>query len=322
METKLPKIVVIGGTYIDVALRCSQIPSVGQSSTGTALAYNVTGSGANSAVQAALCDCNVHLISKIGGDPFAKMLKQSLNEFGVNTDYVFTAEAKNSGAVITIVNSSGENTTLRYNGANSALSAADIESAEDIISDADVCLIHGQMPINSILSAIRLCKLHRTGVVIDPTKPTASVSGSNNSTMELPIEYFTGNIVIPNLYEAADITDYSSVNSRTAKLVGSDLVSRGVAAAVITMGKHGCMVISRDITEHVKAFEIELVDYTGTGDAFAGAFAACCAVDDDLLQSVKFASAAGALACTKFGTMEAMPKKTDIIELLQKEDIE
>jgi sugar/nucleoside kinase (ribokinase family) len=39
-------------------------------------------------------------------------------------------------------------------------------------------------------------------------------------------------------------------------------------------------------------------------------------------EAVKFASAAGALACTKFGSVEALPTKADIIQLLQKEATE
>ena len=50
--------------------------------------------------------------------------------------------------------------------------------------------------------------------------------------------------------------------------------------------------------------------------------AAYCAVKDDVREAVKFASAAGALACTKFGSIEALPSKAEIIELLQKEDTE
>jgi len=64
------------------------------------------------------------------------------------------------------------------------------------------------------------------------------------------------------------------------------------------------------------------LDHTGTGDAFAGALGACCAVGDDIRPAVKFASAAGALVCTKFGVAEALPGKAEIIELLQQEDIE
>lgn len=68
-------------------------------------------------------------------------------------------------------------------------------------------------------------------------------------------------------------------------------------------------------------FEVELVDQTARGDAFAGALAAYCAVKDEVREAVKFACAAGALACTKFGAIEALPAKAEIIQLLQEEDI-
>ena len=55
---------------------------------------------------------------------------------------------------------------------------------------------------------------------------------------------------------------------------------------------------------------------------FAGALAAYCAVKYDLREAVKFASAAGALVCTKFGAIEALPTEAEIVQLLQREDIE
>ena len=62
---------------------------------------------------------------------------------------------------------------------------------------------------------------------------------------------------------------------------------------------------------------MKFVDHAGCGDAFDGALAASCAVGDEIRKAVKFASAAGALACTKFGAQEALPKKEEILELLQ-----
>jgi sugar/nucleoside kinase (ribokinase family) len=99
-------------------------------------------------------------------------------------------------------------------------------------------------------------------------------------------------------------------------------VARGVSYAVITMGRRGCMVVDRNSADHIPAFEVDLVDQTARGDAFAGALAAYFAVDNDVRGAVKFASAAGALACTKFGSIESLPTKAEIIELLQKEDID
>jgi sugar/nucleoside kinase (ribokinase family) len=82
------------------------------------------------------------------------------------------------------------------------------------------------------------------------------------------------------------------------------------------------MVVDRNSADQIPAFEVDLVDHAGSGDAFAGALAAYCAVKNDVRAAVKFASAAGALACTKFGSVEALPTKAEIIELLQKEDTE
>jgi ribokinase len=330
MSGRIPKVVVVAGTYVDMAIRCGQIPSPGQSVTGSALSYTADGSGPNQAVAAALCGCEVHLISKVGGDPFAKMAKASIADFNVNTDFVYTAEAKNTGVIVTLVNAAGGNAACYYTGANSALRPQDIDAAEQIISEADVCLIHGRLPQEAIVRAVRSAKVHGTKVILNPAKPIESRPAESQQNSDLPIEYFSVDILIPNLYEAADIAkapakrspDHSAANIRTAKLIGSDLVARGVKYAVITMGKRGCMVIDRNSADHIPAFEVELVDQTGRGDAFAGALAAYCAVKDDIRDAAKFASAAGALACTKFGSIEALPMKADIIELLQKEDTE
>ena len=137
----------------------------------------------------------------------------------------------------------------------------------------------------------------------------------------LPTEYFLADIIISNLGEAADITDHSTSGVRTAKLIGSDMVARGIKYAVITMGKRGAMVVDREGADQIPAFEVESIDNTGRGDAFTGALAAYYAVEDDVRGAVKFASAAGALACTKYGSIESMPTKADIIQLLQKEDM-
>lgn len=325
MTGRIPKIAVVGGSYVDMAIRCGQVPSPGQSVAGSALSYTAAGPGPNQAAEAALCGCNAHLISKVGGDPFGEMVKTSLAEFEVNTDFVFIAEAKNTGITVTLVNAKGENAACRYSGANSALLTHDIDAAEDVIAQADVCLIHGQLPQDAVIAAIRYAKLHRTKIILNPARPIESRQSGPEQDGDLPIEYFSANIVVSNLYEAVNITEQLvTVPARRemAKLIGSELVARGADSAVITMGRRGCMVVDRNGADHIPAFEIELVDQTGRGDAFAGALAAYYAVRDDVREAVRFARAAGALACTKFGAIEALPTKAEIIELLQSQDVD
>ena len=319
MVERIPRIVVIGSTYVDMAFKCSEIPSAGQARSGSALSYAVAGPGPSEAVQAALCRCEVKLISKVGGDPFGPLAKRSLIDYNVDVDYVYTAKAKNTGVIVTFVNAEGENACCHYAGANGALQPSDIEAAEELIATAEICLIHGCLPQDAIATALKCAGLHGTKVIFNPARP---MERSNHQSTDLPAEYFSADILIPNLFEAADITDQSAVTIRTAKLIGSDLVARGARCAVITMGRRGCMVVDRSGADHIPAFEVDLVDHTGSGDAFAGALAAYCAVKDDIREGVKFASAAGALAVTKFGAIEALPTKAEIIELLQREDID
>ncbi|MBN1806380.1 MAG: ribokinase [Sedimentisphaerales bacterium] len=318
MSGRSPEVVVIGGTYIDMDIKCGHIPSPGQSVIGSALSYTLTGPGPNQAVEAALCGCNVHLISKVGGDPFAKTVKNILSEFNVDTEFIYTAKARNTGMVVTLVNSEGENAICCCSGANSALTSEDIEAAEQVISEADVCLIHGQLQQEAIVAAVRSAMVHGTKVILNPVSP---LDQPDQQSGDLPADYFTVDILLSNLYEAAEIADQSA-SVRTAKLIGSDLVARGVGAAIITMGKRGSMVVDRNGADQIAGYDVELVDQTGSGDAFAGALAAHYAVENNLRKAVEFASAAGALACTKFGSIEALPTKADIIQLLQKEGIE
>ncbi len=312
-----PSVVVVGPVFVDMAIRCSHIPIPGHSVIGNTISYIATGPGPNQAVEASLCGCNVHLISKIGGDPFGQMAKASLAEYDINVEYIHKAEAKNTGVILTFTSSAGENAECHYTGANVALVPRDIEAAESIISEANVCLIHGSLPQDAIVTAIKNAKVHGRKTIINAEKSLAKKEKG-----ELPNEYFMVDIIISNLDEAADITDHSTSGMRTAKLIGSDMVARGIKSAVITMGKRGCMVVDRDGADQIPAFEIESVDNTGRGDAFTGALAAYYAVKDDVRGAVKFASAAGALACTKIGSIEAMPSKADIIQLLQKEDMQ
>jgi ribokinase len=321
MNARTPKIVVIGGSYSDIAVKCEEFPRPDSTTTGTGLSYSATGAGVLQSIQAALCGCEVNLISKVGGDHCADLIKDVLQEYDVNTDYIYTAQAKKTGSIVTLVNSCGENASLVYTGANAAFCPVDIENAEHIIADADICLIHGGLPEQAIIKAVRISKLHNTKTILNPARP---IDGSGKENPDIPIDYFNADVLIPNLYEAADITQCEPISARreAAKLIGSDLIARGAKVVVITMGKRGCMIVDRESADHIPAFSIELVDQSGTGDAFAGALAACCGTGDPIRNAVKFASAAGALVCTKFGTIDALPSKSEIIELLQNQDNE
>jgi len=319
-----PIVVVIGGVYVDMAVRCVDFPATGQVAAGSSFSYTAAGAGSNQAIQAALCGCQVYLVGKVGKDIFGQMIKNNLTDFGVSSDFVFEAEAKNTGVSVSFVSSSGANRTVISEGANRALLRSDIkgEKFEKLLSHANVCLIDGGLPSDFVSSAIRAAKLSKTKVILDPA---LSSEQFENQSGKLPLDYYTADILVPNFVEAAELTTAQSRNIHTAKLIGSDLIARGVGCVVIKLGKRGALVVDKQGTSHIPAFEVKFVDHAGCGDAFDGALAASCAVGsargcltaDEIRKAVKFASAAGALACTKFGAQEALPKKEEILELLQ-----
>ena len=313
MAQSKPSVIVIGASYLDLAIRSKEIPSAGQTASGSSFSCRITGSGVIQATEAALCGCEVHLISKIGKDPLARNIIDNLQKYEINTDLITTSEAKTTGAMVTMVNALGENAVCVSPGANLQLKASDIENAEQVIAAARVCLIHGEMPLDAVIAAIRLANLHKVKVLLDPG---FGINKNTRRPSELPMDYFNVNVLLPNIHEAAELAEEPLTDFHKAKLVGSDLVARGAENVVIKMGRRGSLLVNRNGSEQIEPFEVEMVDRTCAGDAFAGALAAYCALDSNMIEAVRFASAAGAIACTKFGCQESLPKKEDILELL------
>jgi ribokinase len=316
---KIPEIVIVGGTVVEITMRCSQIPAAYQSVKGNNITYSVSGAGPVQAVQACLCGCKVHLVSKIGGDAPADFVSERLDEYDIDLCHLSKAAVKNTAVNLTLVNEAGENAVCYYNGANGSLTVKDIDTAESVFAMSDVCMLAGSLPADVVVRAVKLAKIHSKKVILNPS------SGDSRKSMpldELPAEYFLADVLLMNLDQAADMTEQVSAHLNRAKLIASDVVARGAGCAIVTMGKRGSLVLDRDSVERLDGYEVEMVDKSGSGDAFAGALAAYYAVRDDIKGAVVFASAAGALACTKFGTLESLPNKADIIQLLQRKDAE
>jgi len=64
------------------------------------------------------------------------------------------------------------------------------------------------------------------------------------------------------------------------------------------------------------AFPVHTVDTLGAGDVFHGAFALAITENQDLVDALRFASAAAALKCTRFGGAFAAPQRAEVEELL------
>ena len=320
MAGRIPKVVVVGPAYVDMTVKCSEVPISGEMVEVSGFLFAPVGEGHNSAIEASLCGCEVHLISKVGDDIFGGLIRDSLKGHGVNTDYVYTAPAMSTGINLTMVNSSGENTGCVSHGANRALSSAELEfaSVEQLISTADLFLIRGDLGEETIKMAIRTASLYKTRVVLEVALDIRDTSEIDN--INWPGEYYLVDFLIPNLRAGGIAAEVTAGAAHKVKLIGSELVARGVGCVVLMTGSRGCFLFDRACVSSVSGFGCDPVMNAGRcDDAFAGAFAASLGSGDEVRDAVKFASAAGAVASRKFGSQSTMPSKEEIIELLQNE---
>ena len=100
----------------------------------------------------------------------------------------------------------------------------------------------------------------------------------------------------------------------TPKLA-AHLHARGIRNVIVTMGEKGALVLSSGTVTEIPGLSVEVVDTTGAGDAFSSGLAVALIEGKDLIDAVKFANCAGALACTKLGVIPALPKRAMVDEL-------
>jgi sulfofructose kinase len=93
-------------------------------------------------------------------------------------------------------------------------------------------------------------------------------------------------------------------------------LAKVAGAVIVTLGERGLIWQRGAETGALPAFPVEVVDTTGAGDAFHGALAAGLAQGMDWLPLLRYASAAGALCCTKHGARIGIPTAEEVAALL------
>ena len=104
-------------------------------------------------------------------------------------------------------------------------------------------------------------------------------------------------------------TDDAQALKKIAKLTPSFLAGTRGPRGTIWLDENGAV-------QETPAFPVHTVDTLGAGDVFHGAFALAITEKQELRQALRFASAAAALKCTRFGGAFAAPQRTEVEELL------
>jgi len=305
---EMPHIVVVGGINMDLVVRTQAMPTPGQTVTGHSFSTIPGGRGANQAVAAARCGAQVSLIGRIGSDDFGNRLVLGLQACGINTSAVLVSEAVSTGASMIIVDENGDNAVCNTPGANALVSTEDIDDQIEIISRADVVLIQLEIPQETAAYVLQIAQRNNTPVIFNPAPAPDQISSV----------FFEADIIVANLDEISCLSGEPVHDIHAAKMAGSALLAHGARVVIVTLGRRGALALTPEQMHHIPPFSTKVVDITGVGDAFCGAFAAAYARDKDIYQATRFAAAAGALACGKFGAQPSMPHLCNIQKLLQR----
>jgi ribokinase len=302
LESSSPNIVVCGSINMDLVVRCASLPTPGETIAAQSASEVCGGKGANQAVAAAKAGGRVQMIGRVGSDAFANRLMSNLVEQGIDADHVLRTADCTSGLAVVAVERSGQNLILLVAGANGRVSEADVRSDRAIIKSADALLLQLEIPTSTVIAAIRIAKQAGVRCILDPA-PVA---------VDWDDELLAVDLVCPNETEAAAITGMTIHTIADAHEAAKQLQRRGSKNVAITLGEKGVALLTESAFHHVEAISVQAVDTTAAGDAFAGALGVYWAQTNDLVESVRYANIAGAIAATRHGAQPSLATRQEI----------
>ncbi|MGC5050513.1 ribokinase [Micromonospora sp. DT48] len=290
------RVVVVGSANMDLVATAEELPRPGETRLGTDFVTVPGGKGANQAIAAARAGAVSVFLGAIGSDAFGVTLRARITAAGVDAGHLRTTYGA-SGVALVMVNAAGENAILVTPGANTSLT--DLTETElAAVRDADVLVAQLEIPVETVTAAAVAAQAAGTRVVLNAAP-----------AVPLPPELLAAvDLLVVNENEAQAYTGRGREDPHALL----DLVPR----AVLTLGAEGAWYGDRDGTAvHVPAVKVDTVDSTAAGDAFTGALAVAWGEGRDLLDAVRWASAAGAACVRRLGASVSLPHRVEIDEL-------
>lgn len=304
-QPKRISVVVLGGINMDLVTVVSRFPEAGETVVGSRFLTYPGGKGANQAVAAARMGAGTLMVGKVGDDIFGPQLTEALASGGVDVSGVAVESGISSGLAVINIDASSQNRIVQILGANETCGEAEKQRVIKALREASV-LLQLEVSVDLSLTVAQEAAARGKTVVLDP-----------GPVRPLPKEFYSCcHVITPNETEAPALVGFPVTDLPSAARAARLLVERGVQIAVIKLGAQGAYYATREGGEHIPAIAVDAVDSVAAGDAFNGALAASMADGEELAQAIRKATAAGALAVTKFGAQDSMPTRADVEQLL------
>ncbi len=277
-------------------------------------AKSIGGTATNVAVAAARFGHRAGLVTKVGDDQFGRYIRHALEEtFGVDTRFVGTHPTLKTPLAFAERLPPEEPSIIFYRepkAPDMELEPSDVDRS--IIEKVDIFWVPASRfhdePSRSTVATFLQWRNRRTHTIIDldwrPMFCASEVEARRH--IEPMLDRVT--MAVGNRKEC-EVAIGVSDPERAAE----ELLNRGLEAAIVKLGADGVLVATADgIREQISPFPVEVVCGLGAGDAFGGALVHGILSGWDLVESVRYGNAAGAIQATRVMCADDMPTTADV----------
>lgn len=296
-------VVGFGALNLDKLFKVNMIAKEEEEAAVTDFKMSGGGSAANTIVGLTRLELKTGFIGKVASDTEGKFLLDELRQEGVNINGVTVSESGRSGVVMGFIDIKGDRALYVDPGVNDQLDFNEINL--DYISDTE--FIHlssfvAQQPFNAQEQLIT--KLSSVKVCFDPGAIYAR-KGLNANKPIIRRSY----AVLPNEMEINQLTgeDYQDGAKIFLKL-GAELVA-------VKLGKRGCYVTDGKENHMIEAYNVDVVDTTGAGDAFDAGFIYGLVEGKDMYTCGMLGNFVASRCVSMMGARTGLPRLVDLEDL-------
>ena len=300
----MSSICIFGVFVADLCFFGNKIPAKGETVLGNNYIVGPGGKGSNQAIAAARLNGEVNFITKVGNDSHADMAFSLYKEAGVNVDCIIQDPNLSTGVAGIMIDEKGNNAINVFAGAAAHLKNEDIDKNLKVIKKSKIFLTQMETPDSTTMYALKKAKDNDCLTILNPA-PARKI---NENDFQL-LDFFT-----PNETEAEFYLNKKIETNEDIKNAAKEFLNRGVKNIIITLGEKGIFFANKDEKYFVDALKLkdEVVDTTGAGDAFNGAFAVALANELKYKDALIFANKVAGISTTRLGAASSMPFLTEV----------
>ena len=301
----MKSISILGVFVADLCFVGDKIPSKGQTILGKKHIVGPGGKGSNQAIAAARLNGEVSFITKVGKDSHSEMAFNFYKESGVNTNSIIQDEKLFTGVAGIMIDKDGNNAINVVSGAAEHLVAEDIDNKIETIKNSKIFLTQMETPDEVTIYGLKKANEQKCITILNPA-PARSIDEDNFKL----IDYFT-----PNETEAEFYLNKKIETTEDIRHAANELLKKGIKNVIITLGEKGIFFANRKENFFLEAYKLKkpVIDTTGAGDAFNGAFAVGLANDLEIKEALTFANKVAGISTTKLGAAASMPFAKELV---------